>query len=323
MTPVNTPSFNETMKLHKLECLRATAVSTLQVNMGKFCNQACRHCHVDAGPKRTELMTRETVSQVLAVVRRFQIPAVDITGGAPELNPNFDRLVRECRLAGTRVMVRHNLTVQLEAGKEGLAEFFRDQQVEVVASLPYFLARETDAQRGQGVFRKSLQALKRLNEVGYGRPDSGLELNLVYNPAGAFLPPKQESIERDFKRELDTRYGVVFNRLFTITNMPIHRFLEYLHRSGNYERYMGKLVSSFNPATLCGLMCRTMISVGWDGRLYDCDFNQTLDLPLTGGHPKTVAGFDPARLASRIIATGDHCYGCTAGAGSSCGGATA
>ncbi|HZT43311.1 MAG TPA: arsenosugar biosynthesis radical SAM (seleno)protein ArsS [Chthonomonadaceae bacterium] len=315
------PSFAETLAVQGLGELRAEKITTLQVNVGKLCNQACKHCHVDAGPHRTEIMTRETIEQALAVVRRFHVPVVDITGGAPELNPHFDRLVTGAREAGAHVIVRHNLTVQLTPGKENLPAFFRANDVEIIASLPYFLAEQTDAQRGRGVFEQSIEALRRLNALGYGQEGSGLLLHLVTNPVGAFLPPNQASIERDFKREMEARYGVEFNHLYTITNMPIHRFLDYLHRSGNYERYMEKLVHSFNPATVPGLMCRTLISVGWDGRLYDCDFNQMLELPLTDGMPQTIADLDLDRLAYRRIATGRHCFGCTAGAGSSCGGA--
>lgn len=313
-------SFEKTLHDHSLGVLRAAPVETLQVNLGKLCNQACKHCHVDAGPSRTELMTRETVEQVIAAVRRFNIRTVDITGGAPELNPNFCHLVVESRSAGARIMVRHNLTVQFVPGKDGLPEFFRDNQVDVIASLPYFLPEQTDAQRGTGVFEKSLKALKRLNQLGYGRAGTGLVLNLVYNPVGAYLPPEQRSIERDFRRELETRYGVVFNSLYAITNMPINRFLDFLKRSGNYERYMQRLISSFNPATVEGLMCRHLISVGWDGRLYDCDFNQMLEMPLVAGAPRTIADLNMSSLAGRQIATGMHCFGCTAGGGSSCGG---
>jgi radical SAM/Cys-rich protein len=303
--------------------LLASALTALQVNVGKLCNQACKHCHVDAGPQRKEIMTRKTIEQVLEAVRRNSIPIVDITGGAPELNPHFEHLVLESRKAGARVIVRHNFTVQFVAGKENLPEFFRDTEVEIIASLPYFLAAQTDAQRGAGVFDKSIEAFRRLNALGYGREDTGLTLNLVYNPVGAFLPPDQSSIERDFKKELEARYGLVFNRLYTITNMPISRFMDYLHRSGNYEKYMQKLVASFNPATLDGLMCRTLISVSWDGRLYDCDFNQMIELPLVENMPATIADFDLAALVGRRINTANHCYGCSAGAGSSCGGAVA
>lgn len=312
--------FGEKLGAYGLE-LRSASVDTLQVNVGKLCNQTCKHCHVDAGPKRTEIMTRTVAQQVIDVVRRFRIATVDITGGAPELNPSFRYLVRESRAIGAQVMVRHNLTVMFEPGQNDLPEFFRDHSVEVVSSLPYFLEQQTDAQRGSGVFAKSIVALRRLNAVGYGQDDTNLILNLVYNPVGAFLPPPQANIEADFKRELEIRYGISFNHLFTITNMPIKRFLSYLRRSGNEERYMRKLVEAFNPATVEGLMCRNLISVDWLGRLYDCDFNQMLDMVVAPEMPQTIAEFDPEKLARRRIMTGAHCFGCTAGSGSSCGGA--
>ena len=316
-------SFGEKLAAHGLELLRAEAVEILQVNVGRLCNQACKHCHVDASPARTEIMSRETAEQVIVALRRFRTPTLDITGGAPELNPSFRYLVAAARGSGAHVIARHNLTVMFEPGQEDLPEFFRDHGVEVVSSLPYFLEQQTDAQRGAGVFQKSIDALRRLNAVGYGRASDGLLLNLVYNPVGAFLPPAQESIERDFKRELLSRHEIVFNRLYTITNMPIRRFLDYLRRSGNEERYMRKLVEAFNPATVGGLMCRNLVSVDWTGRLYDCDFNQMLELGVAPGLPQTVADFDPVKFAARRIVSGAHCFGCTAGAGSSCGGAVA
>ena len=312
--------FDEKLAAYGL-ALRAASVDTLQINLGKRCNQACKHCHVDAGPSRTEMMTRETAEQVLAAIHKFKIATVDITGGAPELNPSFRYLVRKSRLHGCHVSARHNLTVMFEPGQEDLPEFFRDQGVEVVSSLPYFLEQQTDAQRGRGVFEKSIEALHRLNAVGYGIESSELILNLIYNPVGAFLPPAQEGIEADFKRELMKRYGISFNHLFTITNMPIKRFLDYLCRSGNEERYRRKLIEAFNPATVPGLMCRNLVSVDWTGRLYDCDFNQMLDVRVAPEMPQTIAAFDPEKLAQRRIMTGAHCFGCTAGAGSSCGGA--
>jgi radical SAM/Cys-rich protein len=320
LQPRNDINFDEKLAHFGME-LRGASVNTLQVNLGKLCNQACKHCHVDASPVRTEVMTRQTAEAVIDVVRRFRIPTLDITGGAPELNPAFRWLVSEARAADTQVMVRHNLTVMFESGQEDLPEFFRDNQIEVVSSLPYFLEQQTDNQRGRGVFNKSLEALKRLNEVGYGKEGTTLLLNLVYNPVGAFLPPIQSSIEADFKRELSTRYGIVFNSLYTITNMPINRFLDYLRRSGNEERYMRKLLQAFNPNTVEGLMCRTLVSVDWTGRLYDCDFNQMLELGIDRELPQTIQEFDPVKFAGRRITTGSHCFGCTAGAGSSCGGA--
>ena len=320
--PAQSPvSFDEKLAQNDLE-LKAARLDTLQVNVGKLCNQACKHCHVDASPKRTEVMTRATIEDCLHVLRRFRIPILDITGGAPELNPNFRYFVTEARKTGARVIVRHNLTVMFEAGQEDLPEFFAGNELEVVSSLPYFLQTQTDAQRGTGVFDKSIAALRRLNGVGYGS-DEKLVLNLVYNPVGAFLPPAQASIENDFKRELQTRYDVVFNNLFTITNMPIARYLDWLRRTGNEHAYMQKLVNAFNPATIDGLMCRNLVSVDWRGNLYDCDFNQMLDLTVEARVPQTIADFDLAKLTNRRVVTGAHCFGCTAGAGSSCGGVVA
>jgi radical SAM/Cys-rich protein len=313
-------AFDEKLAAYGIE-LRAAKIDTLQVNLGKLCNQACKHCHVDAGPKRTEIMTRETVAAVIDALRRFQIPILDITGGAPELNPWFRLLVTEACHLGAHVMVRHNLTVMFEPGQEDLAEFFRAHAVEVVSSLPYYLEQQTDSQRGTGVFQKSIIALRRLNAAGYGMIETDLVLNLVYNPVGAFLPPSQAAIELDFKRELQSRYEITFNRLYTITNMPIKRFLDYLRRSGNEERYMRKLIEAFNPETIDGLMCRNLVSVDWTGKLYDCDFNQMLEIGVAPGLPQTIADLDPARFVRRRIMTGPHCFGCTAGAGSSCGGA--
>jgi radical SAM/Cys-rich protein len=313
-------SFDEKLAAHGFE-LRARAVETLQVNVGKLCNQACKHCHVDASPRRTEIMSRETVEQVIAALRRFRFPTLDMTGGAPELNPSFRYLVAEARSLGTHVIVRHNLTVMFEPGQDDLPDFFRKHQVEIVSSLPYFLEQQTDAQRGHGVFEKSITALRELNEAGFGIEGSRLVLNLVYNPTGAFLPPPQSSIEADFKRELKSRHSISFNQLYTITNMPIRRFLDYLRRSGNEERYMRKLIDAFNPGAVEGLMCRNLISVDWTGRLYDCDFNQMLELAVSTDLPQTISDFEAERFAARRIVTGAHCFGCTAGGGSSCGGA--
>lgn len=302
--------------------LRSYTVDTLQINVGKLCNQACKHCHVDASPKRTEIMSRETIDAVLRALREFRIPVLDITGGAPELNPSFRHLVEGARMVNTRILVRHNLTVMFEDGQSDLPEFFADNEVEVICSLPYFLRQETDAQRGSGVFDRSIEGLKRLNHAGFGIDDN-LILNLVYNPVGAYLPPPQGSIEADFKRELKARHGISFNNLFTITNMPIARFLDWLRRSRNEDAYMNRLVNAFNPSTLSGLMCRNLISVDWTGRLYDCDFNQMLDLPVESGLPQTIFDFDIEKLAGRKIVMADHCFGCTAGSGSSCGGSVA
>lgn len=300
--------------------LSAVRIDTLQVNVGKLCNQACKHCHVDASPTRTEIMQRDVIDACLAVLEKYKIPTLDITGGAPELIPDFRYFVTEARKIGTKVIVRHNLTVMFEKGQDDLPKFFADNEVELIASLPYFMQQQTDAQRGAGVFDRSIEALKRLNGVGYGTSDN-LVMDLVYNPVGAFLPPGQSAIEADFKRELSNRYDIVFNNLFTITNMPIARFLDWLRRSGNLESYMHKLINAFNPSTVSGLMCRSMVSVDWTGRLFDCDFNQMLELPIQSDLPQTIFDFDMESMENRRITTANHCFGCTAGAGSSCGGA--
>jgi radical SAM/Cys-rich protein len=316
------PPFAQTLAAHRLEPLAAAGIEVLQINVGKLCNQTCHHCHVDAGPDRREIMSLDTVRQCLAVLEKSDIPVLDITGGAPELNPHFRLLVREARRLGRRVIDRCNLTILLAPGYEDLPEFLAEHQVEIVASLPCYLEENTDAQRGSGVFRKSIDALKRLNEVGYGRPGSRLVLTLVYNPVGPSLPPHQASLEEAYRRELRARYGIEFTRLYTITNMPISRFLEDLLDRGLYEAYMQKLVDAFNPAAVAGVMCRTTLSVDWQGDLYDCDFNQMLELKLAPGLPQHVRDFDVAALKNRRIVTGRHCYGCTAGAGSSCTGTT-
>jgi radical SAM/Cys-rich protein len=303
--------------------LKAAEVETLQVNVGKLCNQTCRHCHVDAGPTRTEIMPHEIAELVVSVLRRYDIKTVDITGGAPELNPNFEYLVTEARALGRHVIDRCNLTVFFVEGKQYLPEFLRDHRVEITASLPCYLEKNVEAQRGKGVYAKSIEALQWLNRLGYGQPGSGLILNLVYNPIGPSLPPPQPQLEADYRKQLGENYGVVFNHLYTLTNMPISRFLLDLTRHGNYERYMELLLEKFNPATMEGLMCRSLVSVGWDGTLYDCDFNQMLDLPVNHGLPSHIRDFDAFLLARREIRTGSHCFGCTAGSGSSCMGSLA
>ncbi|HRI37347.1 MAG TPA: arsenosugar biosynthesis radical SAM protein ArsS [Nitrospira sp.] len=313
-------SFEAQLNRVGLAPLCATGITVFQVNVGKLCNQTCRHCHVDAGPDRPETMSLETAAHCMNALAKTDIPTVDITGGAPELNPHFRWLVEQSRKLGRHIIDRCNLTVLLLPSQADLAEFLAHHQVEIIASLPSYRASQTDAQRGEGIFEKSLEALRLLNRLGYGRPDSGLALNLVYNPVGAFLPPKQESIEAQFKKELLTKHGVEFNQLYTITNMPISRFLEFLIESGNYEQYMTRLANAFNPAAAAGVMCRSTLSVGWDGRLYDCDFNQMLDLPVDHGAPSHIRNFDPAQLHHRQIVTRNHCFGCTAGSGSSCGG---
>ena len=301
--------------------LRSTGIEVLQVDVGKLCNQTCKHCHVDAGPDRREIMTRETAEQCLRVLAENDIPTLDITGGAPEMNPHFRWMVREASKLGRRVIDRCNLTILMAPGFTDLPEFLAENRVEVVASLPCYLAENTDAQRGDGVFGKSIDALKRLNALGYAQSDSDLELTLVYNPIGPDLPPPQASLEEAYHRELQARYGVVFNRLFTITNMPIARFLDDLISHGQFDDYMQTLIDAWNPETVPGLMCRTTLSVSWDGHLFDCDFNQMLNLGLSPGQPQHIRDFDAATVCQRTVATGQHCYGCTAGTGSGCTGA--
>jgi radical SAM/Cys-rich protein len=320
--PSSNPSFETQLRRASLYPLRATGISVFQINVGKLCNQTCRHCHVDAGPDRPETMSSETAEQCIQALAKTDIPTVDITGGAPELNPRFRWLVEQARGLGRHVMDRCNLSVLLIPSQADLGKFLARHRVEIIASLPSYRASQTDAQRGDGIFEKSIEALRLLNRFGYGRPDSGLTLDLVYNPVGAFLPPKQEAIEAQFKKELRTQYGIEFNRLYTITNMPISRFLEFLIESGNYDQYMTRLVNAFNPDAAAGVMCRHTLSVGWDGKLYDCDFNQMLDLPVDHGAPSHIRDFEPTQLHNRRIVTRNHCYGCTAGSGSSCGGAT-
>ncbi len=318
------PRFAHKLAETGLHPLRATGIQVLQVNVGKLCNQACRHCHVDAGPDRDEVMSREVFEYCLRALERTAIPTVDLTGGAPELNPHFRWFVERAAALRREVIVRCNLTVILANKRfHDLPEFFKAHRVHVISSLPYYESSFTDRQRGQGVFEKSIAALKRLNAVGYGQDGTGLQLDLVYNPAGAFLPAPQAALEADFKRELASRHGIAFNRLYAITNLPISRFLDYLERSGNLEDYLERLVGAYNPAAAQGVMCRTTLSVGWDGSLYDCDFNQMLEMKLEDGLPAHIRDFDPAALAARSVRVDQHCYGCTAGAGSSCGGTIA
>ncbi len=316
------PEFDDALAGAGLSPLKPTRLETFQINVGKVCNQTCRHCHVDAGPDRREQMTRETMELCLRALATTDAPTVDITGGAPEINPNFRWLVAECRALGRHVIDRCNLTILDTPSHRDLPEFFAAHRVEVVCSLPHYRAPSTDAQRGAGVFAKSIEGLSRLNALGYGDGQSGLRLVLVTNPVGAFLPGAQASMEAEWKRELLRLHGVRFDALFTITNMPISRYLEWLIESDNLDAYMERLTLAFNPSAARGVMCRSMISVAWDGTLYDCDFNQMLELPLDAAAPRHVRDFDARALASRTISTDRHCYGCTAGAGSSCGGAT-
>ena len=302
--------------------LRATGIDILQINVGKRCNQTCRHCHVDAGPDRREVMPRAVVDAVLGFLERSRIPTFDITGGAPELHPDFRELVVRAASTGAHVLHRCNLTAVLLPNYADIPALLAAHRVEIVASLPYFMARETDAQRGEGVFDESIESLRRLNALGYGRGE-GLVLTLVTNPVGTFLPANQAALETRYKGEMRRRYGVEFDRLFTITNMPISRFLEFLESTGRTDEYMTRLANAFNPAAAAGVMCRNTLSVGWDGTLYDCDFNQMLDLPVVDGVPRTIFDAERDALAAREIVIGAHCDGCTAGAGSSCGGSVA
>ena len=319
-------TFEEAVAADGSAPLTAAGLDVLQINVGKRCNQACHHCHVDAGPDRREMMADDIVDASLALLAWSGIPTLDITGGAPELHPRFREIVTTARRLGRHVMDRCNLTITTLPNYRDLPGFLAGAGVEVVASLPSYAASSTDRQRGDGVFEASIAALRQFNAHGYGAEGSGLLLNLVSNPVGAFLPAAQASLERDWKRELHRKYGIVFNRLYTITNMPISRYLEWLEHSGNLQTYLDKLVQAFNPAAVPGVMCRSMLSVGWDGRLFDCDFNQMLGLPLAAGMPQSVADLtDDAqllRVRERAVVTGPHCFGCTAGAGSSCGGAT-
>ena len=301
--------------------LQRRAVEVLQVNLGRYCNLACIHCHVESGPTRKEKMSRANVDAVLRFLAQSGIPTLDITGGAPELHPDFAHLIEAARRLGRQVMDRCNLTVLFEPGMEGLPEFFKVHQVELVCSLPCYSQENVDKQRGRGTFDASIRALQLLNEIGYGRTDD-LMLNLVYNPVGPHLPPPQERLEQEYKKILGEQFGIVFHHLYCLTNMPITRYATHLKLRGEYERYQELLEANFNPATLDGVMCRNLISIGWDGFVYDCDFNQMLDRPLLdrAGHRLHIANLTIDQVSRRSIRIGDHCYACTAGSGSSCGG---
>jgi radical SAM/Cys-rich protein len=300
-------------------------LTTVQANLGYVCNQTCLHCHVNAGPNRKEVMQRETVEDVLAFLERAAITKLDLTGGAPELNPHFRDIVCRARSLGVEVLDRCNLTVLSQPDQQDLAQFLAEHRVGIIASLPCYLGDNVDAQRGNGVFEASLAGLRQLNALGYGRPGSGLGLNLVYNPQGAQLPPPQAALENAYHEHLKREYGIVFNGLFAIANMPINRFAKTLVRKGEYEGYLQTLRLAHQDANLEQVMCRSLISVDWQGFLYDCDFNQMLRIPLAGtGRPHShIRDLDPAALVDGQIAVADHCYGCTAGQGSSCGGALA
>ena len=296
--------------------LRTSGIEILQVNLGYKCNMACTHCHVGAGPERTQEMARDNVERVLCFLKKSNIGILDVTGGAPELNPHFRYLVEETRRQGSHVLVRTNLTVLFEKGMEDLTDFYADNSVELVASLPCHTEGHTGTVRGQGSFQKSVKALQRLNRIGYGRGASEKRLNLVYNPAGAFLAPRQEILESHYKHELRRKFGILFDRLYTVTNMPVGRFRDHLIRTNTLNRYMEKLASAFNPQTLDGLMCRHLINVRWDGMLFDCDFNQVLGLAVDDDCPQHIRDFNHSKLARREITVSDHCYGCAADQGS-------
>lgn len=314
--------FQQKLEESNLYPLKPTGVEIFQVNIGKMCNQVCKHCHVDAGPDRNEIMTVDTMQQCLDALKNNPLlRTVDLTGGAPEMNPNFRWFVEEIKKLDRHVIVRCNLTIILANKKyHDLPQFYKQHNIEVASSLPFYTQDRTDRQRGNGVFDASIKALQMLNAVGYGKGGTGLILNLVYNPAGAFLPPQQHSLEKEYKEALMARYGIEFNSLFAITNLPISRYLDYLLQSGNYETYMEKLVNSYNPVAAANVMCRNTISIGWDGYLYDCDFNQMLEMKVEGTS-KHISQFDTNILNGRNIIVNQHCFGCTAGSGSSCGGA--
>ncbi len=303
--------------------IRRNRLETIQVNLGYRCNQRCLHCHVNAGPTRRETMSRENIELLLKILAANPVPTLDLTGGAPEIHPDFRYVVREARALGTHVMDRCNLTILNEPDQDGLADFLAEHGVEIVASMPCYLEENVDAQRGDGVYHSSIAALQRLNSLGYGREDSDLQLNLVYNPGGPALPPPQECLTADYKRELLQRHGIVFNNLYTITNMPIKRFGSTLISSGQFDAYMQLLKSSHQDKNLENVMCKGLVSVNWEGHIYDCDFNQMLDLPLRlNGHPRMhMKELLQTDIDDNPIMVADHCYGCTAGGGSSCGGA--
>jgi radical SAM/Cys-rich protein len=315
------PSFAQTLRRHGLQLTR-TPLEILQVNLTARCNLACTHCHVESGPKREEALDERGIARLIELMPTAPtLHTLDLTGGAPELHPRFRDLVVAGRAQGLKVIDRCNLTVLFEPGQEDTADFLAAHQVAVVASLPCYSSANVDKQRGKGVFGQSIEALQRLNELGYGRSDSGLELDLVYNPGGASLPPSQSALETDYRRRLMDDFGIAFNRLFTLANMPIKRFAHALERDGQHARYMQLLIDHFNPRAAEAVMCRNLISVGWDGTLYDCDFNQMLALPA-GGRRRTLWDIERLDAIDRdAIVFRDHCYGCTAGAGSSCGGA--
>ena len=316
LSSINRSKFQDKVLQARHEPLTALDISVLQVNMGYRCNMACAHCHVSAGPARTEMMDRNTVDAVVAVLLSQPVKVLDITGGAPELNPHFRMLVVQARRAGKRVLVRTNLTILSEPGMRDLPEFFQEQEVDLIASLPCYLEDNVSTVRGSGAYQKSISALRKLNALGFGKSSDGPSLSLVYNPLGAFLPPEQHALEADYKRELKNRHDIHFTRLYAFTNMAIGRFRDALVRNGTFKAYQNLLANAFNPHTLDKVMCRSLVSVGWDGSLFDCDFNQVLGLAMSSGAPHHIKDFDYQSLLHRAITVDDHCYACTAGQGS-------
>lgn len=315
------PTFKRTLQTHGQFPLKPKALEILQVNLGYMCNQTCSHCHVDAGPDRKEIMTREIMLECLNVLKTNEINTLDLTGGAPEMNPDFEWFVAQARPFVKEIIVRTNLTIIESSAKyHRLPEFFAKHRVRLISSLPFYNADKTDQQRGKGVFDKSIKALKRLNGIGYGKAETGLVLDLVYNPSGAFLSAPQASLECQFKTVLKNEFDLTFNQLLAITNLPISRFLDHLIQTENYEEYMFKLIDAFNPLALDGLMCKNTLSVDWQGKLYDCDFNQMLKIAPDGRAPQSIVDLNINLLKNREIATHQHCFGCTAGLGSSCQG---
>jgi len=303
--------------------LTAKGLQIFQINVGYRCNLECLHCHVEAGPKRQELMSKAVMESCLQVLRENPIPTIDITGGSPEMNPRFSWFLKECGALKRRLQVRTNGVILLERQYASFLDLYARMMVEVVVSFPHVDQKMTGRQRGEGIYPRLIEVIRKLNERGYGQPDSGLILNLVHNPSGAYLPGLQSDLETTYRRTLKEKFGIVFNQLFCITNMPIGRYLTYLQQTDNYEDYMTTLENAFNPATLESVMCKTTLSVAWDGKLYDCDFNQILGMTVNSGAPDNISAFDHSQLAHRRIVTGIHCYGCTAGAGSSCAGTLA
>ncbi|MCH8487203.1 MAG: arsenosugar biosynthesis radical SAM protein ArsS [Candidatus Cyclonatronum sp.] len=325
-TPVlcTLPRFHQLLEQSGLYPLRPTGIEIFQMNLGYMCNMTCKHCHVDAGPDRKEMMSRENLEHCIRAIEQLDAQTVDLTGGAPEMHPDFEWFTERISKPGRKIIVRSNLTILVTNPKyRAFPEFFKKHRMEVTCSLPFYNKFTTDKQRGEGTYDRSVEALLHLNSIGYGMPETGLELNLVYNPAGAFLPADQAALEADFRTNLRRRHGIEFSKLFTITNLPISRYLEFLVQSGNLDAYMQKLVEAYNPSAAAGVMCRNTISVAWNGILYDCDFNQMLEIPVETESSRHIRDFDPEALNARNIIVDQHCFGCTAGAGSSCGGATA